>query len=135
MSVLRIALLAVSLVASYSGVAWCRSPSSAEGASAAPSAVAQKAKAEELTNRLRHTKAIGVFTKLSIKKHVDKFVDDFHAYQQGRAPTGLGQLRQSFNHLVHWIASLVRPRDPRLSSDIQGARELLWGALTGRARH
>ena len=53
-----------------------------------------------LKERLKATKAIGVFTKLSLKNQVDDLLDQFGEYYQGKAKLTMTQLRRSYDLLM-----------------------------------
>jgi hypothetical protein len=83
-----------------------------------------------LEQRLRDTRAIGVFTKLSLKNQVDGLLAQFKAFHQGQSRSTLGQLRQQYELLLMRVVSLLQDGDPALASTILASREALWGFLT-----
>jgi len=78
---------------------------------------------------LRDTKAIGVFTKLSLKNQVDDLLDGFRAFYRKQAPP-LSQLRQQYDGLLLKVLSLLQDGDPSVASAISSSREAIWGVLT-----
>jgi hypothetical protein len=48
-----------------------------------------------LEQRLRDTKAIGVFTKLSLKNQVDDLLDEFRDFHKAHDSSRLTRLRQA----------------------------------------
>ena len=82
-----------------------------------------------LEQRLRDTRAIGVFTKLSLKNQVDDLLDQFRAYYRGRIATPLADLRQRYDLLMLKVISLLQDSDPPLATDIVASREAIWGIL------
>ncbi len=111
-------------------------PPSTETASppetAAPEPAKQTAATLDLTTleqRLRDTKAIGVFTKLSLKNQVDDLLDEFREFHQKRDQTMLARLRQAFDLLVLKVLSLLQDGDPTLARDVSSSREALWNVL------
>ena len=82
-----------------------------------------------LEQRLRDTKAIGVFTKLSLKNQVDDLLTQFRAFHQGRAGAVLTELRDRYNLLLLKVLSLVQGSDPVLARAIVASREPIWGLL------
>jgi hypothetical protein len=82
-----------------------------------------------LEQRLRDTKAIGVFTKLSLKNQVDDLLDEFRAFHRSRDQTMLEKLRQAFDLLVLKVLSLLQDGDPALARDVSSSREALWSIL------
>ena len=113
------------------------SPSTAEQArnkeSIAPGPGKQGAPAPldlaSLEQRLRDTKAIGVFTKLSLKNQVDDLLTQFRAFHQGRAGAVLTELRDRYNLLLLKVLSLLQGSDPVLAQAVASSREAIWGLL------
>lgn len=85
---------------------------------------------DTLENRLRETDAIGVMTKLAVKNQVDDLIEAFATYHKGDKSVPLPQLRDRFNLLLMKVASLVQDGDPKLFTDISGARDGLWQMLS-----
>lgn len=82
-----------------------------------------------LETKLRQTKAIGTFTKISLKNQVDDLVAQFRAYYRGQAKLTLAQLRQSYDLLVMKVLAVLQDADPALAKSIVGSREAIWGIL------
>ena len=87
-----------------------------------------------LEQRLRDTKAIGVFTKLSLKNQVDDLLGQFKTFHEGRAGTALTELRERYNLLLLKVLSLLQGSDPMLAQAIAGSREAIWGVLADPAK-
>jgi hypothetical protein len=114
--------------------------SAASATSAASAASSQPAPASASTappldlngleQRLRDTRAIGVFTKLSLKNQVDDLLAQFKAFHQGDSRSTLGQLRQQYELLLMKVVSLLQNGDPALASAVVSSREAIWGILT-----
>jgi hypothetical protein len=83
-----------------------------------------------LEQRLRDTRAIGLFTKLSLKNQVDDLLAQFKAFHQGQSRIVLGQLRQEYELLLMKVVSLLQDGDPALASAVSSSREAIWGVLT-----
>lgn len=81
-----------------------------------------------LETRLRATKAIGVFTKLSLKNQVGDLLDQFKTFHHGGAPA-LTTLRQKYDLLLLKVLSLLQDDDASLASAIVASRESIWGVL------
>lgn len=99
---------------------------------AAPQPAKQTAVTLDLTaleQRLRDTKAIGVFTKLSLKNQVDDLLAEFREFHQKRDQTMVARLRQAFDLLVLKVLSLLQDGDPTLARDVSSSREALWNIL------
>jgi hypothetical protein len=82
-----------------------------------------------LEQRLRDTKAIGVFTKLSLKNQVDDLLDEFRDFHRSRDQSMLTKLREAFDLLVLKVLSLLQDGDPALARDVASSREALWHTL------
>ena len=82
-----------------------------------------------LEERLRSTKAIGVFTKISLKNQVDDLLDRFSEYYKGKAKLTMMELRRSYDLLMMKVLSLLQDEDQKLASAIVSSREAIWGLL------
>jgi hypothetical protein len=82
-----------------------------------------------LEQRLRDTKAIGVFTKLSLKNQVDDLLADFRAlYKNSQRPGP--NLRQRYDLLLLKVLTLLQDDDPTLAAAISSSKEAIWGILS-----
>jgi hypothetical protein len=82
-----------------------------------------------LKEQLKETKAIGVFTKITLKNQVDDLLDQFRDYYQGRAKVTMAELRRSYDLLLMKVLSLLQDADQKLASAIVSSRETIWGML------
>lgn len=82
-----------------------------------------------LERRLRETKAIGVFTKLSLKNQVDDLLAEFREFHRSHDQSMLAKLRQTYDLLLMKVLSLLQDHDPALARDISASREALWSIL------
>jgi hypothetical protein len=89
---------------------------------------------KSLETRLKETKAIGVYTKLTLKNQVDDLLDAFRAYYKGQAKTTLAELRRAYDLLVLKVIALLQDADPLLASAIAASREAIWGILSDPAK-
>lgn len=87
-----------------------------------------------LKTRLRETRAIGFFTKLSLKNHVDDLLEQFRTFHEGRGRATLAELREKYNLLLLKVLSLLQDGDPLLACDISASREALWVLLADPAK-
>ena len=87
-----------------------------------------------LETRLKETKAIGVFTKITLKNQVDDLLDQFRAYYQGRVKTTLAELRPPYDRLLLKVLSLLQDDDPELAREIVSSREAIWSILADPAK-
>ncbi|MCR4346394.1 MAG: hypothetical protein NUV55_04175 [Sulfuricaulis sp.] len=87
-----------------------------------------------LETRLKETKAIGVFTKITLKNQVDDLLEQFRGYYQGRVKTTLSELRPPYDRLLLKVLSLCQDGDPELARAIVASREAIWGILADPAK-
>jgi len=110
-------------------------PATPQGASKAAPPVAKRPAAapaldlNTLEAQLRATKAIGVFTKITLKNQVNDLVDKFREYYQGTATLTMKDLRRSYDLLMIKVLSLLQDADEKLASAIVSSREAIWGLL------
>lgn len=83
-----------------------------------------------LGQRLRDTRAIGVFTKLSLKNQMDDLLGEFRAFHRGQSQATLAELRQRYDGLLLKVLSLLQDADAALAADVAASREAIWGILT-----
>jgi hypothetical protein len=89
---------------------------------------------EALKEQLKGTKAIGVFTKLTLKNQVDDLLDRFRDHYAGKNKVTMTELRRSYDLLMMKVLSLLQDKDQRLASDIVASREAIWGLLADREK-
>jgi hypothetical protein len=102
---------------------------------AAPPAVATHPAAPaldlgSLQQRLRETKAIGIFTKLSLKNQVDDLLGRFRDFYSKASTETLADLRQRYDLLLLKVLAVLQDGDPALASTITASREAIWAILT-----
>ena len=85
-----------------------------------------------LEQRLKSTKAIGIFTKLALKNQVDDLLAKFRAFHDGRQPPTLADLRPNYELLIMKVQSLIQKDDPELADDVTRSREAIWGVLADK---
>jgi hypothetical protein len=83
-----------------------------------------------LGQRLRDTRAIGVFTKLSLKNQMDDLLAEFKAFHRGQSQTTLADLRQRYEALLLKVLTLLQDADAPLAAEVASSREAIWGILT-----
>lgn len=81
-----------------------------------------------LEKRLRATRAIGMFTKLSLKNQVDDLLEQFDEFHDGH-DVPVARLRERFDLLILKVLSLLQRGDPALARDVAASREPLWNRL------
>ena len=101
-------------------------PVAAPRASAAPPTLDLNA----LEAQLKATKAIGVFTKISLKNKVDDLMKQFREYYQGKSTLTMTELRRSYDLLMMKVLSLLQDADQKLASAVVSSREAIWGLLS-----
>lgn len=84
---------------------------------------------KSLEQRLRDTKAIGVFTKLSLKNQVDDLLAEMKAFHGGQPNPPLSELRQSYESLLLKVVTVLQKGDPQLASAVSSSRDSIWGLL------
>ena len=104
-------------------------PAPAPKPTASESPRAQTLDLAALEQRLKDTKAIGVFTKLSLKNQVDDLLGELRAFHKGAAKTPAAALRQKYDTLIMKVLTLLQNGDPQLAAAIASSREALWGIL------
>ncbi len=84
---------------------------------------------DTLTERLKQTPAIGVFTKLAIRSDIMDLKDEITDYRQKSVlQSKLEEVRSRFDGLLMKIVALLED-DPGLSRDLYTARESIWKSL------
>jgi hypothetical protein len=82
-----------------------------------------------LEQRLRETRAIGVFTKLSLKNQVDDLLGEFRAFHRRQRAVTVAELRQKYDLLLLKVLSLLQDGDAPLAAAISSSREAIWAML------
>ena len=99
-------------------------------AAAVASAVAAPLDVTALKEKLKATKAIGVFTKISLKNQVDDLMKQFSDYYQGKGKTTMPELRRAYDLLLMKVLSLLQDSDQKLASEVVSSREAIWALLS-----
>jgi hypothetical protein len=89
---------------------------------------------ETLKEQLKGTKAIGVFTKLTLKNQVDDLLDRFRDHYAGKNKVTMSELRRSYDLLMMKVLSLIQDKDQKLATDIVASREAIWGLLADKEK-
>jgi hypothetical protein len=85
---------------------------------------------DALEAQLRATKAIGFFTKISLKNQVDDLMKQFREHYQGKSGRTMTDLRRSYDLLIMKVLSLLQDTDQKLASAIVSSREAIWALLS-----
>ncbi len=111
-------------------------PGTAAASATVPAASAAPATLDlaSLEERLRDTRAIGLFTKLSLKNQVDDLLGQFRAFYAGQGGLTLTALRRSYELLLMKVLTLLQDDDPGLASAVSSSREAIWAILSDRNR-
>lgn len=83
----------------------------------------------ELEQRLRDTRAIGVFTKLSLKNQVDDLLGAFRDLYRDPKRRPSVELRQRYDGLLLKVLGLLQEGDAPLADAIAASREAIWSIL------
>jgi hypothetical protein len=83
-----------------------------------------------LEAQLRATKAIGLFTKMSLKNKVDDLMQQFREHYAGKTTRTMTDLRRSYDLLIMKVLSLLQDTDQKLASAIVSSREAIWALLS-----
>ncbi len=108
-------------------------PAAAHAASGSAQRTPPSLDLASLQERLKDTRAIGLFTKLSLKNQVDDLLGQFRAFHARKVPP-LSELRQRYDLLLLKVLSLLQDGDPSLAAQISSSREALWDILTDPAK-
>ncbi len=113
------------------GTSAAQSPANPPPPAPAPpaAATASTLNLADLEQRLRETRAIGVFTKLSLKNQVDDLLKAFRALYRDPNKRPSAELRQRYDGLLLKVLSLLQDGDPPLAAAIASSREAIWGIL------
>jgi hypothetical protein len=85
---------------------------------------------DALEAQLRATKAIGFFTKISLKNQVDDLMKQFREHYEGKTRPTMTELRRSYDLLIMKVLSLLQDTDQKLASAIVSSREAIWALLS-----
>jgi hypothetical protein len=83
-----------------------------------------------LEAQLKATKAIGLFTKMSLKNKVDDLMQQFREHYQGKTKRTMTDLRRSYDLLIMKVLALLQDGDQPLASAIVSSREAIWALLS-----
>ena len=107
-------------------------PATSATRDAKPQAAAPSLDLKALEQRLRNTKAIGLFTKITLKNQVDDLLDGFEDFYKGKSKRTMKELRQSYDLLLMKVLSLLQEKDQPLASAIVASREAIWALLADK---
>ncbi len=83
-----------------------------------------------LVSRISQSKALGLFTKLSLKHDIDGLLENVRKYHDGSGDGSLEQLRERYDVLVHKLMILLQEKDGELVKSIDDGRDKLWAILS-----
>ena len=83
-----------------------------------------------LVSRISQSKALGLFTKLSLKHDIDGLLENVRKYHDGSGDGSLEQLRERYDVLVHKLMILLQEKDGELVQSIDDGRDKLWAILS-----
>jgi hypothetical protein len=87
---------------------------------------------EELGQRIKETKALGVFTKLALKNDIDALLAAIAAYHE-RGEGRIEVLRTRFEALVLKVTTLLEKDEPALATALARSRDDIWSRLVDPA--
>lgn len=93
-----------------------------------PASAARPVDLEQLTQRLKQTPAIGLFTKLELKNQIEDLVEKARASHE-RGDPSLEVLHERFDLLVLKLLSLLQDDEPALAAEVAASRDSLWAVL------
>lgn len=82
-----------------------------------------------LADMLADTKAIGMFTKLSLKKDIEKMLSRLSKYHDGKSKFTLEQIEEQYNLLLMKIAIHLQDNDLTLHRHLCNAWLVIWEDL------
>lgn len=88
---------------------------------------------DSLERRLTDTRAVGLFTKLSIKNDATRLHSALRKHHGGQQPPTLIELEERYELLLQQIIVLLLDQDPDLARAIAAARDPLWRSLADPA--
>ncbi len=83
-----------------------------------------------LVSRISQSKALGLFTKLSLKHDIDGLLENVRKYHDGSGDGSLEQLHERYDVLVHKLMILLQEKDGDLVKSIDDGRDKLWAILS-----
>jgi hypothetical protein len=84
---------------------------------------------EMLAQMLANTTAVGLFTKLSLKRDIDKVLARLENYHAGKGKFSLDQLEEQYNLLLMKIAAHLQDKDLILHRHLCNDWLLIWEDL------
>ncbi len=83
-----------------------------------------------LVSRISQSKALGLFTKISLKQDIDRLLENVRKFHDGSGDGSLEQLRERYDVLVHKLVILLQDKDRELVNSIDDGRDKLWAILS-----
>jgi hypothetical protein len=84
---------------------------------------------DDLIKRIKDSNAVGLLTKISLKRDIDVFKGDLKAVHDGASKSTLVQLHERYDLMVHKLISALQAKDPGLAREISESRNYLWSKL------
>jgi hypothetical protein len=85
---------------------------------------------DALVDRVSHSKALGFFTKLSLKQEIDQLMTGIRAHHYGSQDHPIEQLHERYDVMVKKLMILLQEKVQELVQDIHNGREKLWVILS-----
>jgi hypothetical protein len=102
-------------------------------APAAPAPGAAALSLEELGERIKQTRTIGVFTKLALKNDIDDLLAALAAHHE-RGQGALAGLESRYEALVLKLLTLLEEGEPELAQALAQSRREIWSRLADPVR-
>jgi len=88
---------------------------------------------QELGNRIKQTRAIGLMTKLALKNDIDDLVERLRRYHE-KDDGQLDALREHYEALVLKLLALLEKPEPELALALVRSRDDIWSRLADPVR-
>jgi Ni,Fe-hydrogenase maturation factor len=85
---------------------------------------------DALVDRVAHSKALGFFTKLSLKQEIDQLMTGIRAHHNASQDYPIEQLRERYDVMVKKLMILLQEKDQELVQEIHNGRGKLWAILS-----
>jgi hypothetical protein len=96
----------------------------------APRAHAAELDVATLRARLHDTAAIGLVTKLALKRDIERLLGEIADFHAGRAATTLDAIHTEYRSLLEHTVHLLERGETDLARDLAESSDHLWNELT-----
>ena len=95
-------------------------------------AAARPLDTDAFLKRLKKVRGVSLLSRVRLAVRINRFARRFSHYHEGKGAKRLPDLRRRFNVLHASLASLIRPKNPRMHAFLIRSREALWRAFAVR---